>query len=129
MVDIKTAIVIIVSVAVLDGIWISLNLPMYNRMYSSVQGSPMRVNMVGAALSYIFIFIAIAFIVVPRLKESKETIWDCIREGGLVGLCIYAIYNFTNLATLSKYSLNVAIRDTLWGATLFTLVALILTKI
>lgn len=129
MVDIKTAIVIIVSVAVLDGIWISLNLPMYNRMYSSVQGSPMRVNMVGAALSYIFIFIAIAFIVVPRLKESKGTIWDCIREGGLVGLCIYAIYNFTNLATLSKYSLNVAILDTLWGATLFTLVAFVLTKI
>jgi uncharacterized membrane protein len=129
MVDIKTAIVIIVSVAVLDGIWISLNLPMYNRMYSSVQGSPMRVNMVGAALSYIFIFVAIAFIVAPRIKESKGTLWDCIKEGGLVGLCIYAIYNFTNLATLTNYSLNVAILDTLWGATLFTLVALILTKI
>lgn len=129
MVDIKTAIVIIVSVAVLDGIWISLNLPMYNRMYSSVQGSPMRVNMVGAALSYIFIFVAIAFIVAPRLKVTKGTIWDCIREGGLIGLCIYAIYNFTNLATLSKYSLTVAILDTLWGATLFTLVAFVLTKI
>jgi uncharacterized membrane protein len=41
----------------------------------------------------------------------------------ILGFIIYGIYNATNYATINKYSLNVAIIDTLWGPTLFTTVA------
>lgn len=125
----KEIIAIIAAFAILDGIWILLNLPMYKRMYSSVQcGSPMKINALGAICAYVFMFIAFAFIVLPRLRKTEGTFVDCLREGGLFGLCAYGIYNFTNLATFNNYSLKVAIIDTLWGATLYTLTALILMK-
>ena len=41
----------------------------------------------------------------------------------ILGFIIYGIYNATNYATINKYSLNVAIIDTLWGSTLFTIVS------
>jgi len=41
----------------------------------------------------------------------------------ILGFVINGIYNTTNYATINKYSLNVAIIDTLWGPTLFTTVA------
>ena len=124
MLNIREALVIIVAVAVLDGIWISANQPLYNRTLSAVQGAPMRVNPLGAVLSYVFIFLAFAFVVLPRLRGTKGTLMDCVREGGLVGLCIYGIYNFTNLATLGpNYTLGVALLDTAWGTVLFTAVA------
>jgi uncharacterized membrane protein len=41
----------------------------------------------------------------------------------ILGFIIYGIYNATNYATINKYSLNVAITDTLWGSTLFTIVS------
>ena len=41
----------------------------------------------------------------------------------ILGFIIYGIYNTTNYATINKYSLNVAIIDTLWGPTLFTIVS------
>jgi uncharacterized membrane protein len=45
-----------------------------------------------------------------------------ILNGALFGLIVYGVYDFTNLATIAKYSVKVAILDTIWGAILCTLV-------
>ena len=39
-----------------------------------------------------------------------------------MGLCTYAVYDFTNYATLRNYSLRFAIMDSLWGGILFLIV-------
>ena len=41
----------------------------------------------------------------------------------ILGFIINGIYNTTNYATINKYSLKVAIIDTIWGPTLFTIVS------
>jgi len=46
----------------------------------------------------------------------------------ILGFVVNGIYNTTNYATLNKYSLNVAIIDTLWGPTLFTTVAYLVIR-
>jgi uncharacterized membrane protein len=46
----------------------------------------------------------------------------------ILGFVINGIYNTTNYATLNKYSLNVAIIDTIWGPTLFTTVAYLVIR-
>jgi uncharacterized membrane protein len=46
----------------------------------------------------------------------------------ILGFVVNGIYNTTNYATLNKYSLNVAIIDTLWGPTLFTTIASLVIK-
>ena len=40
----------------------------------------------------------------------------------LVGLSTYAVYDFTNYATLTNYELKFAIADSIWGGILFSLV-------
>ena len=129
LLSLKEAVVVVASVAVLDGLWIWSNYPMYSRMYAGVQGSPMRVNAVGAALAYAFVFLSIALLVVPRLRKTPGRLWDCVREAGVLGMCVYGIYNFTNLALLRTYSWKVAIVDTIWGGVLYTAVAMILVSI
>jgi len=41
--------------------------------------------------------------------------------GGAVGFSIFSIYNFTSLAIYSDLDVSVAITDTIWGTTLYTL--------
>jgi uncharacterized membrane protein len=43
----------------------------------------------------------------------------------ILGLVVYGVYNTTNFATLNEFSVKVAVLDTLWGSTLFSLVAFI----
>jgi len=43
----------------------------------------------------------------------------------ILGLVVYGVYNTTNFATLNEFSIKVAVLDTLWGSTLFSLVAFI----
>lgn len=40
----------------------------------------------------------------------------------LTGLATYAVYDFTNYATLTNYDLKFAIADSLWGGVVFTIV-------
>ncbi len=40
----------------------------------------------------------------------------------LLGLCVYAVYDFTSYALLKDYRLDIAIMDTLWGGSLFAIV-------
>ena len=129
MIGIKETLAIILSVGILDGLWINANLPFYTAVYSGVQGSPLRPNLVGVVFAYVFIFTSFAFIVLPHIRASRGTFVDCLREGGLVGLCTYGIYNFTNLAVFTGYSPVVAVVDTVWGTILYTVVAAILSRI
>jgi uncharacterized membrane protein len=50
-------------------------------------------------------------------------------EAFLLGLCVYAVYDFTNLATLANYDWRFAVADSLWGGILFTIVHYALTYI
>ena len=40
----------------------------------------------------------------------------------LIGLCTYAVYDFTNYTTLANYELRFAIADSVWGGVLFSIV-------
>ena len=43
-------------------------------------------------------------------------------NGAILGLVIYGVYNYTNYATINKYSLNQTMIDTAWGTLLCGLV-------
>ena len=47
----------------------------------------------------------------------------------LLGLVTYGVYDFTNLALLSKWQLFTAVTDTLWGGTLFYLTTVLVKKV
>jgi uncharacterized membrane protein len=128
--DVYRLIIVVIAIAVLDGIWISSNIGMYRSMYSKIQGSPMNVNILGAILAYIFVFLVLAVIVIPYIeKTTRGSLFDCLKIGGVSGACVYAIYNFTNMATFKDYNIRVALMDTMWGGFLFTAVSYLALKL
>ena len=118
-----TWLIVLVAVAILDGIWITMNGKMYSALYTRVQcGKPMRVKLDGAVLTYVFLATVMIVFLPPLVKSTDRSLLASFKTAGLLGACIYGIYNFTNLATLADYSLKAAMIDTLWGMTLFTIV-------
>ncbi len=45
-----------------------------------------------------------------------------------MGAATYAVYDFTNLATLKNYDFSFAVVDTLWGGVLFAIVRFLLNR-
>jgi uncharacterized membrane protein len=112
---------------VLDMVWIGSNLSRYQALVQKVQGSPLDLNYTGAAVSYVTIYLALILFAIPLSEKASQDgttgrLWIAFRHGGLLGFCIYAIYDFTNLSIFTKYDPIMAVVDTCWGTTLFTLV-------
>lgn len=73
-----------------------------------------RLKIISALICYLIMAFGLYYF---SVKEKS------ILNALILGFVINGIYNTTNYATINKYSLNVAIIDTLWGPTLFTTVA------
>ena len=58
------------------------------------------------------------------IKERKSP-----NDAFILGICIYGIFDFTNMAIFKKYEIIPSIIDTLWGGCLFYMVTLITYKI
>jgi len=73
-----------------------------------------RLKIISALICYLIMAFGLYYF---SVKEKN------ILNALILGFVINGIYNTTNYATINKYSLNVAIIDTLWGPTLFTIVS------
>ena len=94
-----------------------------------IQNKEIKINITYALFTYLLMIASIIFINIPFIEskinktDSKiEIIKKSLLYSGLLGLFIYGIYNGTNLATLENYDINVALKDTLWGVIIYTIV-------
>jgi len=85
----------------------------FARQIAAVQGSPMVVNAFAAIITYVFLIFGLNYFIIRPGRSA----WDAF----LLGLVVYGVYDFTNLALLSKWQLFTALTDTLWGGALFYL--------
>jgi uncharacterized membrane protein len=103
---IPIALVIIVC----DLPWLWASSSTVQPMIKKIQGGmPIELRW-GAAVP---VYFALAYLV--QISTSTA-------QAGLIGLSTYAVYDFTNLATLKHYTLEFAIADSLWGGVLFMIV-------
>ena len=100
----------------LDLPWLFISQSYVSRMIMQIQGSPVSLNYWAAGVVYL----AMAFLLL-QLKTPEEAFY--------VGAATYAVYDFTNLATLKKYDVKFAIADSLWGGILFSIAHTVLQKI
>lgn len=77
-------------------------------MFAKIQGSPVRFNYLAAVIVYL----ALAYLLTRPFVDSWKTAMG-------LGAAVYAVYDFTNLATLEDYSVQFAMIDTVWGGVLF----------
>jgi len=84
----------------------SVSYPMFKKIQG---GMPLEIRWAAA----VPVYIALAYLV----QVSRSTV-----EAGLIGLSTYAVYDFTNLSTLTHYTVEFAVADSMWGGILFMIV-------
>ena len=104
-----TVIILAVVAFLLDLPWLYLGSQWSGEMIRDIQGSSLVLNPVPAVIVYLALGL---------LATVPTTPTDAF---GL-GAATYAVYDFTNLATLKKYQPLFALADTFWGGVLFTLI-------
>jgi uncharacterized membrane protein len=78
-----------------------------------VQRSPLRINIVGAILCYVFLIFGLNYFIL----QKRRSVFDAF----LLGIVIYGVYETTSLALLRNWRLSTVVIDTLWGGILFAL--------
>lgn len=126
----KQFLVAFITFLAIDGIWLTL---IAKDFYAKNLGFLMakNPNLLAAGIFYlIYIFTLVFFVISPALQ--KNSLSAAILTGALFGLCAYATYDLTNLATIKDWPLLVTVVDLLWGTFLSGSVAgisyLVLTK-
>jgi uncharacterized membrane protein len=85
----------------------------FNSQIKKVQGSVIKPNLLGVVLTYVFLIFGLNYFIISK----KRSILDAF----LLGIVIYAVYEFTNLALFKNWSILTTIMDTTWGGILFAL--------
>jgi uncharacterized membrane protein len=128
---IKQFFIVLILLAVIDFPWIGIIYAKeYTKVIESVQKQKFVVRYLGGLIVYIAIALIIVGWVIPRLQQkSKVSFLDCLLYGGLLGGLVYAVFDFTNYALFTNWTLKTSIIDTVWGLVLTTLVTFLSIKI
>jgi uncharacterized membrane protein len=111
-----TAIVFVI----IDGIFLTMMKPYFENQVKLVQGSALKVNITATLLCYVFLIFGIYYFIIQPNKS--------VHDAFLFGIVIYAVYETTSRALLTKWKWSTVFIDTLWGGILFALTAWVMKK-
>ena len=100
--------IIAVIALVIDVPWLYLNQGWSSELIRGIQGSAISIRVLPALVVYA----AIGYLISTA---------SSIGGAAALGVATYAIYDFTNYATLKNYDPLFAVVDTMWGGLLFGL--------
>jgi uncharacterized membrane protein len=85
--------------------------PLFDKMVRNIQKEEMKLNMFGAIGAYILLILVIYKFIILERKPPIDAF--------ILGVCIYGVFDFTNIAIFRNYKLFPALVDTVWGGVLF----------
>ena len=91
-------------------------------LHTTVRDGALVPYLPAVPLVYIVALIGIWFFVLARVTSIQQV----LLQGALLGFCMYAFYDFTNLATLKEYPWSLTIVDIIWGTLLVASVTTIM---
>ena len=110
------------SMLALDSLYLSnIGGPLFAKMVNKIQKEDMKLNVFGAIGSYILLILVLYKFIILEKKPPSDAF--------LLGLCIYGIFDLTNIAIFKNYQLIPALVDTVWGGVLFYTVTWITYKL
>ena len=71
----------------------------------------------GKMVVYVALVLAWYTFIYPDI--GKKDLKDVMCRAFILGLCIYATYDFTNMAIIKGYRLDLSIMDSVWGGLLY----------
>ena len=105
----------------IDTIYLYLIKSIFEKQISSIQGSPLKLNIYGAILCYIVLVFGINYFILSTNKS--------VLDAFILGIISYGVYETTNLALFKKWSPYIAALDTIWGGVLFALTTYIVIQL
>jgi uncharacterized membrane protein len=120
-----------VLLLIIDSIFVTLVSGQYANMVKSIQGTNMNINIIGTILSYTTLIFAYNWFILPDvIKNNKNGDLsqhkNIIINAFILGIVLYGVYDFTNMAIFNKWNLPLALIDVLWGGILFASITSIL---
>lgn len=120
--ELKTILVSSIVFISIDFIYLNLITSFFKKQVQDIQHSPMKLNYIGAIVSYFFLILAINYFILSRQNNMSIT------DAFIFGLCIYGVYEGTNYALFTNWYPTTVIIDTIWGGILFALTTYITRK-
>jgi uncharacterized membrane protein len=99
-------------VFVLDAVFLYSTSSFVIPIYQKIQHAPVTIRYYSAILCYLAIVLGIYYFII---RENRP-----IHDAFLLGIFVYGVYDLTVLSVFSKYTLEIALMDMLWGGILFT---------
>jgi len=116
-----TLLVSAILLVCIDAIYLNLMKGYFDNQIKQVQGSKIELNLLGAFITYIFLIFGLNYFIIDKNKS--------VNDAFLLGVVIYAVYEFTNIALLKNWHILTSILDTIWGGILFAATTYITYKI
>jgi len=108
----------------IDGIVLSLLSKLWKKTIENVQHKTFIPKIRYAIGSYVLIIFGQYYFVYKQIRRN-HWIYDSIFNGFLFGFVLYGVFDFTNLAIFSDYSLTTAVIDMMWGGILLSFTSFI----
>ena len=103
-----------------------INYNMYKVQFNRINGEEMnnKYIVLSALITYLLLTYGLYnFVVKPNINSDNYI--EIFKQGSLLGLIIYGIYNGTNISTINKWGLKESLIDTLWGTILSGLLSIL----
>lgn len=100
-----------IILVLVDSVYLNIMKNYFQKQVQRIQGSKMEINLVGAAICYLFLAVGINYFIIQPKRSIKDAF--------LLGLVIYGVFDSTNLALFKNWSFLTFVIDTLWGGVLF----------
>ena len=104
-------VVLSIVVLVLDMIYINCVKTLFNKLIKGIQGSELKLDLTATFLDYILIIFSMYYFIIQKNASIEEAM--------ILGLCIYGIYELTNMAVLKRWTWEIVMIDSVWGAVLY----------
>ena len=102
-----------ILILLIDSVYLNLFSGYFANQVKNIQNSPLKLNLTGAVLAYLFLIIIFNYFVIGFKMNLSESF--------LLGLSVYGVYEGTTYALFKNWSLMSVFIDTLWGGILFFL--------
>ena len=114
----KSLLLISIIMLFLDTVYLSnIGGKPFLRMVEGIQNMSVTVNYLYAAIVYFLMVTGFYYFIVKKNSSNLDAF--------LLGILIYGVFDFTNIALFTKYKITIALQDTLWGGVLFYLTRII----
>ena len=106
----------------LDFLWLGFIVKDFNlqqlRYIARIENGAFQLLPVPAVLAYLLMALSVVLFSLPQAANANSGL-EAFFWGAMLGLVVYGIFDFTNLAVLKDYPLAFAACDLAWGTFLY----------